>query len=74
MNTIAGLTLSIQADGLNLDDVIRLLLQVPQHTGSAGGVHLSDKPLHFAIHSLKECNHLIGIGIDVVYNSMKKCL
>lgn len=59
MVTFAGLTLSVQADGLNLDDVIHLLLQVPQHTGSAGGVHLSDKPLHFAVHSLKESNHLI---------------
>lgn len=61
MDTFAGLTLSVQADGLNLDDVVRLLLQIPQHTGSAGGVHLSDKPLHFAVHSLKELNHWIGI-------------
>lgn len=60
MDTFAGLTLSVQADGLNLDDVVRLLLQIPQHTGSAGGVHLSDKPLHFSVHSLKELNHWIG--------------
>ncbi len=57
MDTFTGLALSVKADGLHLDNVICLLLQVPQHTGSAGGVHLPDKPLHFAVHSLKELSH-----------------
>lgn len=29
MDFLAGLALSIKADGLDLDDVVRLLLQVP---------------------------------------------
>lgn len=54
MVAFAGLTLAIKTDGLHLDDVICLFLQVPQHAGSTGGVDLSDKPLHFAVHSLKK--------------------
>lgn len=54
MGTLAGLAFSIQADRLDLDYVVCLLFQVPKHTGSAGGVHLPNKPLHVAILPLKQ--------------------
>lgn len=49
MHTLAGLALAIQADGLHLDDVVRLLVQVPEHAGPAGGVHLPDEALRVAV-------------------------
>lgn len=34
------------ADALHVNDVLRVLIQVPQCTGARGGVHLLDEPPH----------------------------
>ena len=49
VDLLAGLALPVQADRLDLDDVLRLLVQVPEHAGPAGGVHLADKALRVAV-------------------------
>lgn len=49
MDLLAGLTLSVQANGLDLNDVVRLLLQVPEDTGTTGGVDLTDESLHVSV-------------------------
>lgn len=52
MDLLAGLALAVQADGLDLDDVVRLLLQVPQDAGAAGGVDFTDEALRVTFLSL----------------------
>lgn len=54
VDTLTGLAFSIQANALHLDDVICILCQVPQHTGTVGGVHLPDEALHLSILPLPE--------------------
>lgn len=49
MHLLAGLAFSVEADGLDLDDVVRLLLQVPEDTGPTGGVDLADEALHVSV-------------------------
>lgn len=49
MDLLAGLALPIQANGLDLDDVVCLFLQVPKDTGTAGGVDLPNESLHVSI-------------------------
>ena len=49
VDLLAGLALPVQANGLDLDDVLRLLVQVPEHAGPAGGVDLTDKALCVAL-------------------------
>lgn len=71
MNALACLALPIESDGLNLDDVIRLLLQVPEYTGAASGVHLPDESLHLAVLPLqKEQRNRSSAGFTV---SMLSC-
>lgn len=52
MDLLAGLALAVQADGLDLDDVVRLLLQVPEDAGAAGGVDFTDEALRVSFLSL----------------------
>lgn len=52
VDLLAGLALSVQADGLDLDDVVRLLLQVPEDAGAAGGVDFTDEALRVSFLSL----------------------
>lgn len=52
VDLLAGLALAVQADGLDLDDVVRLLLQVPEDAGAAGGVDFSDEALRVSFLSL----------------------
>lgn len=54
MDLLAGLAFPVEADGLNLDDVVRLLLQVPENAGAAGGVDFPDEPLRVSLLSLRE--------------------
>lgn len=49
MDFLAGLTFPIKTDGLDLDDVIRLFLQVPKNTRATGGVDLPNESLHVSI-------------------------
>lgn len=37
------------ADALHMNDVLRVLIQVPQCTGARGGVHLLDEPPHLLL-------------------------
>ena len=53
MDLRACLALTIQADGLHLDDVIRLFLEVPEDAGPTGCVHLADEPLHVTVLPLR---------------------
>lgn len=46
---LAGLALPIEANGLDLDDVVRLFLQVPKDTRATGGVDLPNESLHVPI-------------------------
>lgn len=52
VDLLAGLALAVQADGLDLDDVVRLLLQVPEDAGAAGGVDFTDEALRVSFLSL----------------------
>lgn len=54
MDLLAGLALPVEADGLDLDDVVRLLLQVPENAGAAGGVDFPDEALRVALLSLRK--------------------
>lgn len=54
VDTLASLALPIQANALHLDDVVCILCQVPQHTGTVGGVHLTDEALHLSVLPLAE--------------------
>lgn len=49
MDLLAGLALAVQANGLDLDDVVRLLLQVPKDTRATGGVDLPNESLHVSL-------------------------
>lgn len=46
---LARLALPIEANGLDLDDVVRLFLQVPKDTRTTGGVDLPNESLHVPI-------------------------
>lgn len=52
MDLLAGLALAVQADGLDLDDVVCLLVQVPEDAGAAGGVDFTDEALRVSFLSL----------------------
>lgn len=43
---LAGGAAASHADALDVNDVLRVLIQVPQCTGARGGVHLLDEPQH----------------------------
>lgn len=59
MNLLASLAFPIQANRLDLDDIVRLLFQVPKNTGAAGGVDFPNKSLHVSFLPL-----VIGRGIE----------
>lgn len=63
MDLLAGLAFPVEADGLNLDDVVRLLLQVPEDAGAAGGVDLPDEALRVS---------LLPLGKTILKNKIKK--
>lgn len=52
MDLLARLTFPIEANRLDLDDVICLLLQVPKNTRAAGGVDFPNESLHVSFLSL----------------------
>lgn len=54
VDLLAGLALPVEADGLNLDDVVGLLLQVPEDAGAAGGVDFPDETLRVSLLSLRK--------------------
>lgn len=43
---LAGWAAAPHADALNVDDVLGVLVQVPQRAGARGGVHFLDEPQH----------------------------
>lgn len=45
-NRLAGGAAASHADALNMDDVLGVLIQIPQCTRARGGVHLLDEPQH----------------------------
>lgn len=51
---LAGLAFPVEADGLNLDDVVGLLLQVPENAGAAGGIDFPDESLRVSLLSLRK--------------------
>lgn len=53
VDLLARLALAVKADGLDLDDVIGLLLQVPEHARAAGGVDLPNESLRVALLPLR---------------------
>lgn len=63
MDLLACLAFPIEANRLHLDDVVRLLLQVPKNTRAAGGVDFPDESLHVSILPL-------GIGGEIENNRM----
>lgn len=52
MDLLAGLAFPVEADGLDLDDVVGLLLQVPENARAAGGVDFPDETLCVSLLSL----------------------
>lgn len=61
MDSLASLTLSVEANALDLDDVVCILCQIPEHTGPVCGVHLPDESLHLPILSLPEPGRLLKL-------------
>lgn len=53
MDLLAGLAFPVQADRLDLDYVVRLLLQVPENTRPAGSVDLTNESLHVSLLPLR---------------------
>lgn len=49
MDFLAGLAFSIETNGLDLDDIVCLLLQVPENTCAAGGVDFTNESLHVSV-------------------------
>lgn len=49
MDLLAGLTLAIEANRLDLNDIVCILLQVPKNARTAGCVDLPDESLHVSI-------------------------
>lgn len=49
MDLLARLAFAVEADRLDLDDVVRLLLQVPKNARAAGGVDFPDESLHVSV-------------------------
>ena len=43
---LTGGAAASHADALNVNDVLRVLIQIPQCTGARGGVHFLDEPQH----------------------------
>ena len=43
---LTGWALSLDGDGLHMDDIFCVLLQVPESAGPGGGVHLLNEPEH----------------------------
>lgn len=43
---LAGGAAASHADALNVNDVLRVLIQIPQCAGACGGVDLLDEPQH----------------------------
>lgn len=43
---LTGGAAASHADALNVNDVLSVLIQIPQCTGARGGVHLLDEPQH----------------------------
>ncbi len=54
VNLFAGQTLSIESDGLDLDNIIRVFIQIPKYTSKTGRVHLTNKALHQPVLTLKQ--------------------
>lgn len=54
MDLLAGLAFPVEADGLDLDDVVGLLLQVPENARAAGGVDFPDETLRVSFLSLRK--------------------
>lgn len=54
VNLLAGQTLSIESNGLDLDNIIRVFIQIPKYTSTTGRVHLTNKTLHQPVLTLKQ--------------------
>lgn len=53
VNLFAGQTLSIQSDGLDLDNIVCVFIQIPKYTSMTGCVHLTNETLHQPVLTLK---------------------
>lgn len=73
VDLLAGLALAVQADGLDLDDVVGLLLQVPEDAGAAGGVDLADEALRVSFLSLEGAAGQHGFS-QLAFTPVHKCL
>lgn len=49
----AGQTLSIESDGLDLDNIVCVFIQIPKYTSKTGSVHLTNETLHQPVLTLK---------------------
>ena len=49
MDFLASLAFPIEANRLDLDDVVCLFLQIPKNTRAAGGVDLTNESLHVSV-------------------------
>lgn len=54
------------ADALNVNDVLCVLIQIPQCTGARGGVHFLDKPQHAHILLLQTNRRAEARSLDVI--------
>lgn len=53
MDLLAGLAFPIEANRLDLDDVISFLLEVPENARAAGGIDFPDESLHGSVLPLR---------------------
>ncbi len=53
VNLFAGQTLSIESNGLDLDNIICVFIQIPKYTSMTGRVHLTNETLHQPVLTLE---------------------
>lgn len=74
VNLFAGQTLSIRSDGLDLDNIVCVFIQIPKYTSMTGRVHLTNETLHQAILTLKHTHiHTFKDSAEAKYIAAIKC-
>lgn len=68
VNLFAGQTLSIQSDGLDLDNIVCVFIQIPKYTSMTGRVHLTNETLHQPVLTLKHMHiHMFKDSAEAKY-------
>lgn len=73
---VTGGAAASHADALNVNDVLSILIQIPQCTGARGGVHLLDEPQHayiLLLQTSEEQKSKKARRLDVIWYFIDPC-